>query len=159
MPDGHLDQLAGHAAAEGVALVPVTDPAHRRVVTTAIAAAAGWQDETATPEGGGPCAEELLVLATTADDVVSRLRAGAAASAVLLAATSLDLATCPLTRLFRVGHTRDRLRHDVLAGATHPQLVLRVGRAAAEPVARSPRRSVDETVTYLPGTGPRRAGH
>jgi len=157
LPDGHLDLLAGHAAEEGVALVPVTDPAHRSVVATAIAAAAGWQDETASD--AGPCAGELLVLATTADDVVSRLRAGAAASAVLLAATSLGLATCPLTRLLQVGHTRDRLRDEVLSGATHPQLVLRVGWPAAEPLVRSPRRTVAETVTYLPGTGPRRDEH
>lgn len=157
VPDGHLDLLADRAAAEGVALVRVTEPAHRRVVTTAIAAAAGWQDETASD--AGPCAGELLVLATPADDVVARLRAGVAASAVLLAATSLGLATCPLSRLLRVGHTRDRLRDEVLSGATHPQLVLRVGRPAAEPLVRSARRTVAETVTYLPGTGPRRDEH
>jgi nitroreductase len=153
VPAGHVDRLAGYAAADGVALVPVTDPEHRRVVTTAIAAAAGWPDEAAAGTG------DLLVLATPADDVVSRLRAGVAASAVLLAATGLGLATCPLSRLLRVGHTRDRLRDEVLAGATHPQLVLRVGLPAAEALVRSPRRSLDETVTYLPGTGPRRDEH
>ena len=152
VPDGHVDLLAGHAAGEGAALVPVTDPAHRRIVSTAIAAAAGWQDDT-------PCTEPLFVLATPADDVASRLRAGAATSAVLLAATSLGLATCPLTRPLRIGHTRARLHDDVLNGATHPHLVLRIGWPAAEPLTRTPRRSVAETVTYLPGTGPRRDEH
>ena len=151
VPDGHLDLLAHHAASEGAALVPVTDPALRRSVTVAIVAAAGWQDR--------PGAEELAVLATPDDDAVSRLRAGAAASAVLLAATSLGLATCALSRLLRIGHTRDELRDELLGGATHPQLVLRVGWPAAAPFARSERRSLAETVTYLPGAYPRRHEH
>lgn len=161
VPDGHLDLLARHAACEGAALVPVADPAQRQSVTFAIAAAAGWQDETrpGTLPGDDPCAEDLLVLATPDDDAVSRLRAGAAASAVLLAATGLGLATCALSRLLRIGHTRDELRDGLLGGATHPQLVLRVGWPAAAPLARSERRSLAETVTYLPGACPRRDEH
>ena len=101
---------------------------------------------------------ELLVLATTDDDVLSRLRAGEAASAALLAATSLDLATCPLSQPLEVRDTRDRIRDEVLGGAACPQLVLRVGwvPTSARPLPRSVRRSLDETVSYLPGTGPRR---
>jgi nitroreductase len=163
VPDGHVDLLAGRAADEGAVLVPVTDPAHRRVVTTAIAAAAGWQDDT-RPDTVPDCAEELLVLATADDDVVSRLRAGAAASAVLLAATGLGLATCPLSRLLAIGHTREDLRDGVLGGAAHPQLVLRIGWPATEaltrePLTRSERRTLAETVTYLPGACPRRDEH
>ncbi|MGB3444938.1 MAG: nitroreductase family protein, partial [Actinophytocola sp.] len=86
----------------------------------------------------------------------SRLRAGAAASAALLAATSLGLATCPLSQPLEVAHTRDRLRDEVLRGAAHPQLVLRLGSAGTERFSRSSRRSLDETLTYLPGTGRRR---
>jgi len=155
VPAGHLDLMACHAATAGGLLVPVTDPAARRLVTTAIAAADGWQEEPRP----GDCPGELLVLATADDDVLSRLRAGEAASAALLAATSLGLATCPLSRPLRVGRTRARLRDEVLRDATHPHLVLRVGWAATEPRTRTARRPVGETVTYLPGTCPRRDEH
>lgn len=115
----------------------------------------GALDEPDTGPGGDD--GELLVLATTEDDVPSRLRAGAAASAALLAATSLDLATCPLSQPLEVRNTRVRIRDEVLRGAAHPQLILRVGwvPTSAEPLPRSVRRSLDEAVAYLPGTGPR----
>jgi hypothetical protein len=104
--------------------------------------------------GPGDDDGELLVLATTDDDMLSRLRAGEAASAALLAATSLDLATCPLSQPLEVHNTRVRIRDEVLRGAAHPQLVLRVGwvPTSAEPLPLSVRRSLDETVSYLPGT-------
>ncbi|MFC4857688.1 NAD(P)H nitroreductase [Actinophytocola glycyrrhizae] len=154
VPAGHLDLLVRHVTAEGGLLVPVTDPAHRHLGTTAIASGTGWQEETGPP--AVPGGDEVLVLATRDDDAVSRLRAGAAASAALLAATGLGLATCPLSRPLRLGCTRARVRDEVLHGRAHPQLFLRVGWAGTEPRAASTRRPVTETVTYLPGTGPRR---
>jgi nitroreductase len=97
---------------------------------------------------------ELLVLATLLDDSASVLRAGEAASAALLAATELGLATCPLSAPLEVADTRAAVREQVLDGAAHPQLVLRVGWAptSAPPVPHSPVRPTDDTVDYLPGT-------
>jgi hypothetical protein len=106
--------------------------------------------------GPGGDAGQLLVLGTQDDDVVARLRAGEAASAALLAATSLGLATCPLSQPLEVRNTRVRIRDEVLRGAAHPQLVLRVGwvPTSAPPLPRSNRRPLDETYLYLPGSKP-----
>jgi hypothetical protein len=106
------------------------------------------------PDGG-----ELLVLATVADDLVSVLRAGEAASHALLTATSIGLATCPLSQALEVTSTRTLIRDRVLDGAAHPHLILRTGWTpiAAPPPPRSPRRATDDTVGYLPGT--RRPAH
>ena len=110
----------------------------------------------------GPGGDEgrLLVLGTENDDVAGRLRAGEAASAALLAATSLDLATCPLSQPLEVRNTRVRIRDDVLRGTAYPQLVLRVGwvPTSADPLPRSGRRPLHETFSYLPAAGPCRDG-
>lgn len=90
----------------------------------------------------------LLVLGTASDDPLSRLRAGEATSAVLLHATVLGLATCPLSQPLEVGSTRAMLQSRVLDGTLSPQLVLRVGWApAGPPPPPTPRRPVDETIT------------
>jgi hypothetical protein len=100
------------------------------------------------PDGG-----ELLVLATTDDDVVSVLRAGEAASATLLTATTIGLATCPLSQALEVAGTRALIRDQVLDGAAYPHLILRTGWAptAAPRPPLSPRRATEDTVDYLPG--------
>jgi nitroreductase len=107
----------------------------------------------------GPGGDEgqLLVLGTRDDDLLARLRAGEAMSAALLAATSLDLATCPLSQPLEVQNTRTRIRDEVLHGTAYPQLVLRVGwvPTSAEPLPRSNRRPLRETFSYLPDTEPR----
>jgi nitroreductase len=97
---------------------------------------------------------QLLVLATLRDDPVSVLRAGEAASAALLTATDLGLATCPLSQPFEITDTRATIREQVLDGAAHPHLVLRVGWAptSAPPLPHSPVRRTEDTVDYLPGT-------
>ncbi|MFI7680105.1 Acg family FMN-binding oxidoreductase [Actinophytocola sp. NPDC049390] len=108
----------------------------------------------------GPGGDEgqLLVLGTQDDDVVARLRAGEAASAALLAATSLGLATCPLSQPLEVRNTRVRIRDEVLRGTAYPQLVLRVGwvPTSAAPLPRSHRRPLHDTFLYLPGSKPDR---
>ncbi|MGW5055043.1 Acg family FMN-binding oxidoreductase [Actinokineospora sp. NPDC004072] len=97
----------------------------------------------------------LLVLATAGDDPLSRLRAGEAASAVLLEATGLGLATCPLSQPLELPETRAAIRDGVLDGAAVPQLVLRIGwaPAAAPPLPSTPRRPVEDILSRLPGTG------
>jgi nitroreductase len=95
----------------------------------------------------------LLVLAAAGDDRLSLLRSGEALSAVLLAATRMGLATCPLSPVLEVGCTRDLVRMRVLNAATYPHAVLRVGRAVptAEPLPATPRRPVRDVVEHLAG--------
>ena len=100
------------------------------------------QTDTRTDDGAA-----LLVLGTTSDDPLSQLRAGEAASAVLLHATELGLATCPLSQPLEVPATRITVRDAVLGGTLCPQLVLRVGWAPAEPeLPATPRRPLGQTV-------------
>jgi hypothetical protein len=103
-----------------------------------------WEDD----------AGELLVVATTSDDRVSRLRAGEAMSAVLLAATDLGLATCPLSQPLEIRGVRELLRATVLGGVAFPQMVLRIGWAPTDQdrVPASPRRAVDDVLAN-PGDG------
>jgi nitroreductase len=110
------------------------DPAHGR----RFAAGRIEQDD-------GPDGALLAVIGTASDDPLSQLRAGEALSAVLLHATLLGLATCPLSQVLEVDDTRRVLRDDVLDGAMAPQLVLRVGFAAsATALAATPRRPIGE---------------
>ena len=102
-----------------------------------------------------PDAGLLLVLATADDSQTAWLRAGEATSAVLLTATSLGLATCPLSQNTEVDDIRSRL-HDRLPPATgEPQLVIRTGYPAdsAPTLPATPRRCVDEVCHPLPGAG------
>lgn len=105
-------------------------------------------------------AGELLVLATTDDDPRSRLRAGEAISTVLLAATTLGLASCPLSQAMELPDTRAAVADQVLDGAAVPQLVLRVGwpPAGADPLPQSPRRQLEDVIGFLPGLAPRDKG-
>ncbi|MFC3961579.1 Acg family FMN-binding oxidoreductase [Nocardia jiangsuensis] len=93
----------------------------------------------------------MLLLHTESDGSAARLRAGEAASAVLLTATSLGLATCPLTEPFEVAGTRDALCSAMLGGTGFPQMLVRVGWAAtsAAPVPVTPRRALADVVRPL----------
>lgn len=62
----------------------------------------------------------LLVLASASDDAMSQLRAGEAMSQVLLTATSLGLACCPLTEPLEAKGARRTIRQQVLADDGHP---------------------------------------
>jgi hypothetical protein len=142
-----------------------------RVAQDGVLAASGaavplWHDDTAMRTfPGGSLADhatgrgeqdggELLVLSTLLDDAVSVLRAGEAASVALLTATDLGLATCPLSAPLEVVDTRAAVREQVLDGAAHPHLILRVGWAptSTPPLPHSPVRPTEDTVDYLPDT-------
>jgi nitroreductase len=87
----------------------------------------------------------LAVIGTASDDTLSQLRAGEALSAVLLQATLLGLASCPLSQVLEVDDTRRVLRDDVLDGAIAPQIVLRLGfPSASAPLPATPRRPIAE---------------
>ncbi|MFF0526762.1 NAD(P)H nitroreductase [Nocardia amikacinitolerans] len=92
---------------------------------------------------------DLLVLATPGDDPLARLRAGEAMSAVLLTATNIGLATCPLSAPLDSPDRRLQLQRDVLEDTAHPQTILRVGQAPGSPDLPpvTPRRSLAEVLT------------
>ncbi|MBF6353844.1 NAD(P)H nitroreductase [Nocardia higoensis] len=97
---------------------------------------------------------DVLVLGTLSDDRSARLQAGEALSSVLLTATNIGLATCPLTEPLEVHAQRERIRRGVLNGAAHPQACLRIGWApdTDDPLPRTPRRAVTD---MLAGEAPR----
>lgn len=97
-------------------------------------------------------ASVLVVLTTEADDPMAWLAAGTGLSAVLLAATDLRLATCPLSQPMEIADTRELVRWEVLHGTAHPQLVLRLGWApiGAAPIPPTPRRPVSEVLSRFP---------
>ena len=76
-----------------------------------------------------------------------------AASAALLTATEVGMATCPLSQALEVPSTRALIRDQILDGAAHPHLILRVGWAptAAPPPPWSPRRPTTDTVDQARG--------
>jgi len=97
---------------------------------------------------------ELLAFGTVDDDDLARLRAGEATSVAILTATSLGMATCPVTEVLEVGETRDAIRADAFDGAEFPQMLLRVGwpPVNADPLPATPRRPLSEVVCLLDGT-------
>ncbi|MEV6426413.1 nitroreductase family protein [Nocardia sp. NPDC051463] len=96
-------------------------------------------------------ADRMMLLSTSSDDRMSQLRAGEAASAVLLTATTLGLATCPLSEPMELTATRNRIRTKVLDDSGYPQIIVRVGWAvpSADAVAATARRPLDEVVQPL----------
>lgn len=101
-----------------------------------------------------PAAEDngvLLALGTEIDDDLARLRAGEATSLVLLSATAMGLATCPVTEPLEIGETREAVREDVFGTSGYPQMLVRIGWAAvnADPLPATPRRPFSEVVGGL----------
>jgi hypothetical protein len=80
-----------------------------------------------------------VVLGTASVDTLSQLPAGEALSAVLLQATPMGLASCPLSQPLEVGSTRRFLRDEILGGTLSPQLVLRLGFPQPSQLPRSGR--------------------
>lgn len=92
----------------------------------------------------------LAVLGTASDDTLSQLRAGEALSAVTLHATTLGLASCPLSQILEVDTTRRSLRDEVLDGSMSPQVLLRLGWAPPAPLPPTPRRRVQDVIEPMP---------
>lgn len=97
----------------------------------------------------------VVALGTGTDDALARLRAGEAASLVLLSATAMGLASCPVTEPLEVPRTREAVRADVFGGNGHPQMMVRMGWAAcgAEPLPEPPRRPLADVTDWLQGLG------
>ena len=96
----------------------------------------------------------VLALGTEADDQLSRLRAGEATSLVLLTATAMGLANCPVTEVLEFAETRAALRSDVFGDSGFPQMLLRIGWAPinADPLPATPRRALSDVVKRLDGS-------
>jgi nitroreductase len=95
----------------------------------------------------------VLALGTKDDSTLARLRAGEATSLVLLSATALGLASCPVTEPLEIGETRDAVQIEVFGISAFPQMLLRVGWAppTAIPLPPTPRRPLEDVVEYLDG--------
>jgi nitroreductase len=95
-----------------------------------------------------------IALGTAEDDRMARLRAGEATSLVLLTATALGLASCPITEPLEIAETRAAVKADVFGDEAYPQILLRIGWAPvnADPLPSTPRRDLSEVVTRLDGS-------
>ncbi|MEZ0364763.1 NAD(P)H nitroreductase [Mycobacterium sp. pUA109] len=92
----------------------------------------------------------FVALGTAADDRLARLRAGEATSVVLLTATALGLASCPVTEPLEIDDTRAAVRADVFGTSGYPQMMLRIGWAPtdADPLPATPRRQLADVVAW-----------
>jgi nitroreductase len=92
----------------------------------------------------------VVALGTRTDDRLALLRAGEATSVVLLTATSMGLASCPVTEPLETAETRAEVRSDIFGDAGYPQMLLRVGWAPvnADPLPPTPRRQLTEFVVW-----------
>jgi hypothetical protein len=86
------------------------------------------------------------VLGTADDDVESWLAAGQGVARLLLSAATRGITASPMTQPLEVPDTRHRLVTE-LGVVGQAQMILRLGYAAEEHAARTPRRSVDDILT------------
>ena len=77
-----------------------------------------------------------------------RGRRGEATSLVLLSATALGLASCPITEPLEITETRDAVQIEVFGISGFPQMLLRVGWAPvnADPLPATPRRPLKRSL-------------
>ncbi|HYB35827.1 MAG TPA: NAD(P)H nitroreductase [Mycobacterium sp.] len=96
----------------------------------------------------------VLALGTKDDSTLARLRAGEATSLVLLSATALGLASCPVTEPLQIVETRDEVQVEVFGISGFPQMLLRMGWAPvnADPLPSTPRRPLGDVVEWLDGS-------
>lgn len=106
----------------------------------------------AQPSGISPADDGgvILALGTEKDDRLSQLRAGETTSIVLLTATAMGLASCPITEPLELVATRAAVRADVFGDSGYPQMLLRVGWAPinADPLPATPRRPLVHVVEW-----------
>lgn len=88
--------------------------------------------------------QTMFVLGTVADSPLAWLQAGEALEHAWLVATEAGYVASLFTQVIEVPATRQELRQE-LGMMTHPQLVMRVGRAPRTPASR--RRSLSDMVT------------
>jgi nitroreductase len=103
--------------------------------------------------GSSPADDNAVVLAlgTRSDDRMAQLRAGEATSLVVLTATAMGLASCPVTEPLESAETRAAVRSDIFGDSSYPQMLLRVGWAPinADPLPPTPRRELGDFVEWM----------
>jgi len=153
---GYLAELATWSGRYGAAAGVPAQYAGKSDPTAAIPARAFAGAVLAQTPDVDPAEDNAVVIAlgTAADDDVSRLRAGEATSLVLLTATALGLASCPITEPLEIPETRAAVRADVFGADEYPQMLLRLGWAPvnADPLSSTPRRALAEVVARLDGS-------
>lgn len=104
-------------------------------------------------DAGHPDDGVLLVLGTDTDDDMMRLRAGETMSRLLLSATALGLASCPLTDPMKDVRDRLALACEVFDGQGYPQALVRLGQppVTSDPLPDVGRLSVAETTSWDSG--------
>jgi nitroreductase len=139
---GRYASTAGVPARNSPLSDPTAMPPGRQFAGTALAQP---PDVTAAEDRG-----VVVALGTSADDRLARLRAGEATSILLLTATALGLASCPITEPLEIAETRAAVRDDVFGAEAFPQMLLKIGWASinADPLPATPRRPLPETVEW-----------
>ena len=145
VPWGDIALMGARAARAGVMLRQVDLIPQ----LTAIVGGPALRQPAAAPSGEDNAV--VIVLGTEHDDELDRLRAGEATSLVLLSATAMGLASCPVTEPLEIPSTREAIRADVFGDSGYPQMMVRVGWAAvgADPLPATPRRPLPEVVDWL----------
>lgn len=140
--DGYLRELTmwsgRYGAVAGVPAANVPSPDMAATVPARVFAGSG----SVRAGAGGTDHAVVLALGTRDDDALARLRAGEATSVVLLTATAIGLASCPVTEPLEIRETRWALREEIFESRAHPQMLLRIGWAPADapPLPATPRR-------------------
>jgi nitroreductase len=93
----------------------------------------------------------VLALGTKDDSRLARLRAGEATSLVLLSATALGLASCPVAEPLETAEARDTLQANLFSIVGIPQMLLRIGwpPVDADPLPAPPRRPLADVSEWL----------
>jgi len=136
VPWGDIALMGARAARAGVMLRQFAGPA--------------LHEPTQSLPGGDDAI--MVALGTEADDDLAWLRAGEATSLVLLSATAMGLASCPVTEPLEIPLTREAMRADVFGASGYPQMLLRIGWAPvnADPLPAGPRRPLSAVVDCPP---------
>jgi nitroreductase len=122
-----------------------------------VVAQAGWRRATDSDHVGRPGTESeddnavMLALGTKDDSPLARLRAGEATSLVLLSATALGLASCPVAEPLETTEARDTVRDSLFSIVGFPQILLRIGwpPVDADPLPATPRRPLADVCEWL----------
>jgi hypothetical protein len=92
----------------------------------------------------------VLALGTKDDTRLARLRAGEAMSVVLLSATALGLASCPVTEVLEGAEARDTMHTNLFNVVGVPQILMRIGwpPVDADPLPSTPRRPLTDVCQW-----------
>ncbi len=149
----YLSELAawsGRApgAVAGIPALNIPDPDPKAPIPGRIFAGSALAQPPEDPAGQD--SGLVVALGTETDDDLARLRAGEATSLVLLSATAMGLATCPVTEPLEIPDTREAVRIDVFGADGFPQMLMRMGwaPAGAEPLPATPRRPLPEVTDW-----------